>query len=112
MADFADTMKQWKRMCSAHGNDYGKCDNCPLGDERICAFEISDIDDDEFERIEAKVMAWAAEHPEPVYPTWREYMLRLRLGNLGFEYEDDASLLDWNIPADIAQKLGIEPKEG
>ena len=65
-------------------------------------------------------MQWAAEHPEPVYPTWGEWFVErgdltenwqeLKVENkyggkcvIGMFYQP--------IPTDIAQKLGIEPKE-
>jgi hypothetical protein len=59
-------------------------------------------------------MQWAAEHPEPQYPTWWEW-----LENMGIvskaksecsKFFDTTRMYD-NIPADIAQKFGIEPKE-
>jgi hypothetical protein len=28
-------------------------------------------------RIEKIVMSWAAEHPEPKYPTWMEYLFTI-----------------------------------
>lgn len=118
MAEFQEVTKLWRRMCiSMDGNDTYKCERCPLGDEHICSFEISDIQDDEIHRVEEKVMSWAAEHPEPVYPTWAEWLhdngiiLDARQHN-----ENEHWLLGIEamrpIPADIAQKLGIEPKEG
>lgn len=54
---------------------------------------------------------WAAEHPEPVYPTWFEYLYAIS----NPDYFDLTELYTWMrhtpIPADIAQKLEIEPKE-
>ena len=100
--DFGQVMKDWRRMCrSMDGNDpYEKCDKCPLGEEHVCTFEISDIQDDELQRVEEKVAAWVEVHPEPVYPTWHDWM-----AGLGLDPDDP-------IPADIAQKLGVRPKEG
>lgn len=99
-----------------------------MGETRMCAFEISDIGDYELQEAETIITTWAAEHPEPVYPTWREWLIKL--GIVSFE-TDFRALLDTRpttlantvkayineegskpIPADIAQKLGIEPKEG
>ena len=60
-------------------------------------------------------MAWAAEHPEPVYPTWGEYLASI--GVMKPVQHDKAyevwfaQLYSTNIPADIAEKLGIAPKE-
>lgn len=64
--------------------------------------------------VEKNVTAWAAEHPEPVYPTWEEWLITQGVikenpnGGVGYPMP---KLLE-PIPADIAQKLGIEPKEG
>lgn len=53
-----------------------------------------------------------AEFNEPVYPTWFEYLYDI--SNL--DYFDFIELYTWMrhtpIPADIAQKLEIEPKNG
>jgi len=64
-------------------------------------------------KVEEAVMAWAAEHPEPVYPTWGEWLIAI-----GILYRDDprhaysiSIKANTQIPADIAEKLGIEPKE-
>ena len=70
--------------------------------------------------IEKTIMAWAAEHPEPVYPTWGDWfvnrgMLPEKWDNLTSAYMDVGcvpKLIHSPIPADLAQKLGIEPKEG
>lgn len=65
--------------------------------------------------LEEALLSWAAEHPEPVYPTWGEYLASI--GVMKPAQPDKAyevwftQLYSTNIPADIAQKLGIEPKE-
>ena len=63
---------------------------------------MKDIVDNSVE-FEKRVMSWAAEHPV-VYPTWENW-----LTTLGVQSFNELSK---PIPADIAQKLGIEPKEG
>lgn len=78
-----------------------------------------------FERpreFEQRVMQWAAEHPEPVYPTWGEWFAEQ--GELSANWKDlrvvscsgksstgVIGLLYNEIPADIAEKLGLQPKE-
>lgn len=93
MAEFKDTMRQWIRLCSAQF----ACDKCPI-DAIGCIGNVAAMS--KTEQIEQAVTAWAAEHPEPVYPTWYDWM-----ASLGLDPDDP-------ITADIAQKLGIEPKEG
>lgn len=107
VAEFSEVIKQFKRMCKSV--TLAKCTRgeCPMGCENIgqcrkVAFERpSDF--------EQRVMSWAAEHPEPVYPTWVEW-----LREIGIVPSEQKCFHDWllaSIPADIAQKLGIEPKE-
>ena len=102
MAEYAEVIKQFKRMCKA-----GNCatatgcpmyPSCNIGQCRKIAFERP-------AEFEERVMAWVAEHPEPQYPTWHEYLIGVHKAS-------------WNmiagkpIPANIAQKLGLQPKEG
>lgn len=115
MAEFFETMKEMRRMCREMGNsdDSYKCKNCPLDMERICTFEISDIMDNELKSIEEKVMMWAENHKKPISPTFGEWLCNIGLIHDCTESEDVVSRLFNNrLPDDIAQKLGIEPKEG
>jgi hypothetical protein len=111
MSDFVQTMKDWRRMCKAFTTDDDSCCcGCPVVDlhEHGCGaiFEMEDGTD--WERYEGQIREWAAEHPEPMYETWGQYFRRY----YGLEYCKGHEILLENIPADIAQKLGIEPKEG
>jgi hypothetical protein len=75
-------------------------------------------------RIEKTVMDWAAEHPEPVYPTWIEWLKSMGVVPYmtGLVVTRDAANGHFHeghvnitanaleaIPADIAEKLGIDP---
>jgi hypothetical protein len=113
MAEFIDVLRQFDRMCKANAG----CFNCPLHEQdgvsdrcSIGAF-VNDS-----ERIEREVMKWAAENPEPVYPTW--YAWLANMGIVPIELPPDEAMMVKDIgllkkiPAEIAQKLGIEPKEG
>ena len=110
MADFVQTMKDWRRMCIAAN---GKCNNCLMDKTRMCAFGISDIGDYELQEAETIITAWAAEHPEPVYPTWEEWLITQKVikENPNGVGNPLPKLFD-SIPAEIAEKLGLEPKEG
>lgn len=107
MADFAQTMKDWHRMCKAMSDkdSHDACSGCPLG-EYGCppiyeGFNIyKDVD---FEVVGERIAAWAAENPEPVYPSWSEF-----LNNIGLPTYGD---LNTPIRPDIAKMLGLEPKE-
>lgn len=118
MAEFVDVMQQAKRMCAAHG---GMCKirNCPMVDGETCRFS-ADRDDMDYNEAERIIMAWAAEHPEPRYPSWREAWQSL------FPGADDPCPAQWfceDCPRDVecqqcierpmskkvAEKLGIKP---
>ena len=106
MAEYNEVIKQFKRMCKSVTPMKCTRGECPMGCENIgqcrkVAFERP-------AKFEEQVMTWAVEHPEPVYPTWGQYFRRY----YGLEYCKGHEMLLENIPADIAQKLGIEPKEG
>ena len=108
MAEFTEVCKQWRRMCDSFGDkacqSYRPCaEQCPVGANPVCG-ELREATPDDIQKFEWAVMAWAAEHPEPKYPSWEEYLC-----SIGFcSYNS----LSEPIPADIAQKLGLKPKEG
>ena len=109
--EFVEVMKQWRRMCKAQDDTIcGACSSCPMGDDgKSCTAVYEDeFEAVDFAHIEQTVTEWAAENPEPVYPTWGQYFRRY----YGLEYCKGHEMLLENIPADIAQKLGIEPKDG
>lgn len=118
MADFAQAMKDWRRMCKFSSDTamddgrHGCVDMCPLGHNKVCG-EIELATDREIEDAAKAIAQWAAEHPEPKFPTWREW-----LTEIGAIHEDCSDygvgslLRQKSVPAGIAQKLGIEPKEG
>ena len=114
--EFVQIMKDWRRMCKAQNDTIcGECSSCPMGDDGKSCMAVyeNEFDAVDFAHIEQTVMSWAAEHTEPVYPTWGEYLCNIGLIHDCTESEDAIYRLFNNIiPADIAQKLGIEPKEG
>ena len=104
MAEFQKVMEQWRRFCKSHDN----CGECEFDGRGICGeAHMSDVP---YSDMELRIMAWAAEHPEPVYPTWGEYIKSIT-GLDHVEVNGMRLALTRTIPADIAQKLGIEPKE-
>lgn len=113
MSDFVQTMNDWRRMCeSCDRNEKTGC----VVNGSVCAGFRKMIDEIDLEVVEAKVTAWAAEHQEPVYPTWVEYLVGIGIIPHEIRLETADALMDTHllkpISADIAQKLGIEPKEG
>lgn len=96
MAEFQEVIKQWGRMCKSLDKD---CDKCPV-EGNPCTYIVFGIDDLKY--IEPKIMKWAAENPEPKYPSWEEYLC-----SIGFcSYNS----LSEPVPEAIAKKLGIKPK--
>ena len=120
MADFVQTMKDWKRMCNAMGqeDEYTACDKCDLGSFGCPAIYENECNNADWNHVESVVTSWAAEHPEPVYPTWVEWLHTTSAvdGTLDIPVGDGAifrmAIKNEPIPAELAEKLGIEPKEG
>ena len=119
MTEFQEVMKQAKRMCVTV-ND---CDQCELMTDAGCRFAIFADDAKYSHEIERIVMDWAEKHPEPRWPTWKEwhkanfpnvseeicpkiFMDRTETKCLHFENCDEC--LNRPISADIAEKLGIK----
>ena len=126
MAEFTEVMRQAKRMCEAHGDT---CLECPVDNGDTCAFMRSpwNLTEEEMAEVERIVMDWAAAHPEPRYPTWKEWQDANFPNNDAlmrpciFESEEYFNCKQENgcetcmnkpIPADIAEKLGIKPIGG
>lgn len=119
MAEFREVLRQWRRMCTAN-----RCRNCPGRPtdtkEGVCVLVQPDVGSDGLRpRTEAEcekiIMSWAAENPEPVYPTWKNYFASLYGQNYGLYGDKQLSvsrLCDEQIPPEVAQKLGLEPKYG
>ena len=112
MAEFQEVMQQFNRMCKANAG----CIDCPLRsqDGDMCSVGAF-INNPGY--IEQQVMTWAAEHPEPVYPMWWEVLIDLEviggmLGDMKMGEYIIHRLMHTPISADIARKLGYEPKEG
>ena len=113
MAEFQVVARHWKRMCKRYWR-VETCHGCPIA-EHEHAYEACSAYETDIVKMEELVMSWAAEHPEPVYPTWVEWLYSQGLmtdvidgkgGNFLYNLASEP------IPADIAQKLGIEPKKG
>ena len=119
MAEFKEVCKQWQRMCNSFKesatSEYRPCaEKCPVGCNPVCG-ELDVATPKDVERFEAAVMQWAAEHPV-VYPTWKEYLLDIGVipdEAVPPDYVQELIVMcvEKPIRADIAKKLGIEPKE-
>ena len=128
MAGFVEVMRQAKRMCASYRND---CAGCGLAnDASECPFEALPekwpVESHRLAGVERIVMDWADKHPEPRYPTWKEWWKvnfprsPRPICPLNFMSRSEAcgtsencnECLENPIPADIAEKLGIKPMGG
>lgn len=132
MAEFSEVVKQWRRMCKYYSDKGMKAeqlscvDTCPLGHNTVCGI-IKDALDSDIETMVKEVAKWTAEHPEPVYPTWGEWLEEMGImADIHDRPNKNKQVLEvcgkplysiptakvlYPIPADIAKKLGIKPKE-
>ena len=122
MAEFTEVMQQVKRMCDATVS--ARCHECTLWrpETESCSL-YGDDDGVDYADMERRVMAWAAEHPAPRYPTWREWQhsmfpgASVKIIPCSFTSKDKLGCVglicmqcrEQPIPADIAEKLGIKP---
>lgn len=96
MAEFVHVMMEWNRMCRSCPG----CEGCNRKED--CTMVPSVRDRESVKQIEDTVTAWAKEHPAPVYPTWLEWFESVGVA--------DMTVHD-HIPADIAEMIGLKPKE-
>ena len=102
--NLADGLKQLTRMCDKY-----ICPDCPLCGVDFCWENKQDISVDANEKAAAIIEKWAEKNTEPVYPSWVEWFRQMKM--IPPEQKCFHTWLSEPIPASIAQKLGIEPKE-
>lgn len=124
MAEFVEVMRQARRLCEEQQN-MDCCVNCPMQGKEGCMV-VADAENIDYVETERKIMDWAAEHPEPVYPSWTECWKQLFPdgdgvpcpGRFDMKYYvknctemSCAKCKNAPIPPEIAEKLCIKPKE-
>ena len=113
MADFVQVMNNWRRMCGActcsNRKELEGFPMCPIV-LKHCGYPCDECPQDWSEeatkQFEEIVMQWAAEHPEPMYPAWRDW-LRDLYGNPKMTMTD---ILESPIDPEIARRLDIVSK--
>lgn len=89
---------------------HGCVDMCPIGHNSACG-DIEAATDRDIEDAAKAIEKWAEENPEPVYPTWGEWLCDIgELTGCGDAKEAMRRLFSDAIPAELAEKLEIEPK--
>ncbi len=116
MPDFITVMKEWRRMCTACTDEgmkdgLGCVKHCMIARNSVCG-DIESASNSDIIKAEQTIMQWAREHQEPVYPSWDEWLTEILGLNEHFTLEEAESAMKQPIPPDIAEKLGLEPKEG
>ena len=114
MAEFREVMTRFARLCDYYSQS--SCHGCPVDEEGFnCACEKQGCSKSSAEELEAIIMKWAAEHPV-VYPTWYEWLTSIGAVTRKVKPDVASTLIETGlldpIPADLAQMLGVEPKEG
>lgn len=103
VAEFVQVMSQFMRLCDS----YKHCDDCPVRQAGFsCDCDHQGYSKTGAEEIEHIIMAWSEEHPEAVYPAWRDW-LRDLYGNSSMTMTD---ILESSIDPEIAQRLDIAPR--
>ncbi len=104
--DFVEVTKASKRIC-----DECSCNDCPVSsDNNGAGVSCANLRLDMPEKFAELVLQWAKENPEKVYPTWKEWLIEMDVIRPA-HYKDIFEIRNDSIPTDIAEKLGIEPKE-
>lgn len=112
MAEFQEVMQQLGRICQANLGECAICDLRPLCPSKT--FLDTYVKSGRTERLEKMVLSWAAEHPMPEYPSWIDFLSTVGLiiqTNDCTTCAFDFTKAYTQIPADIAEKLGLQPKE-
>lgn len=119
MAEFQEIVREFHRLCETQRRLHkNTCDKCPIKIATMgTMFQCYRYVLEKPKEAENIIMSWAAEHPEPVYPTWLEWLSVI--GVIPKVIDCKTLFLDvyngvhdHRIPADIAEKLGLQPKEG
>lgn len=127
MAEFVEVMKQAQRMCKNYFKLFDACVGCPANDEGICT-AAPNLSVRNYAEAECRIMDWSAEHPEPVYPNWKEAWKKLfpnaREVPCPRKYFDEGCFPIFicakhdcdrckalQMDPEIAEKLGIRPIE-
>lgn len=127
MAEFMEVMRQARRLCKEQQH-IDCCVRCPMQGKEGCMV-AADAEYIDYVEAERKIMDWAAEHPEPVYPSWKEAWQKLFPNACEVpcprKHFDEGCFPIFicakhdcdrckarQMDPEIAEKLGIRPKEG
>lgn len=108
MADFVEIMNIKRRM----DNYYEDCAaGCPLDMKNFCSLPENALTTEDLKEAEKIMLKWAEEHPLE-YPYMIDVLEDVFKMPIGLS---PTNIWEWlntiRIPEDIAQKLGLQPKE-
>ena len=122
MAEFADTVRNAVRMCDS----FDECWRCPLYSimQGRCPFG-ENVFVKNCVTVEQIIKDWALAHPDSPYPTWDTWhrerfpdasgpicpAVFVGRDRAGCADHDCISCRNLPIPADVADLLGIQPRE-
>lgn len=112
--EFQKIVNQYTRLCSSYQN----CSQCPINNIRFDG-DCLHTWYNEPQRFEEIVVQWAKDNPEPVYPTWEQWVATFPKAKLkdfcpiifDSEYPCFTKCTEcWRqrIPEYLAKQLGIE----
>lgn len=114
MAEFKEVMKQRSRMCKHYLSMDISCENCPLDKARKnTMFQCFRYIAEYYQEAENVIMEWAEEHPVE-YPYMIDVLYDVFNMPKGLNVSN-AGIWEWlntiRISEDVAEKLGVKPKE-
>lgn len=93
------TLKDAKRICKAHSPT---CASCPftISEGHVCVLRNYLPEDWDIQKVKSNVEKWLKEHPEPVYPTYYNWLT----GEGVYDFGE-------RISEEFAEKHNIKPIE-
>ena len=127
MSEFSKAMHEWHRMCDYffNGTEWTCYEDCPLYVYKICSESTEkytvplEMAQELADEIEQTIMIWAKENPEPVYPTFAEWLnsISVAISDRPFPapnipvpvFQANEKMFE-PIPEKLAKKLELKPK--
>lgn len=127
MSEFSKVMHEWHRMCDYffYDTEWVCNEDCPLYNHEICSnpeekYPVPlEMTQELADEIAQTIMIWAKENPEPVYPTFAEWLnsIGVAISDRPFPapnipvpvFQANEKMFE-PIPEKLAKKLELKPK--